>query len=486
MRETSSTFGVASSSTTDQPAVAPSPVLIITQARRALVEHMKDSGFIVYDGTVGIASVPAFTPSVMALHSHLEEIRRNGRPVPYGTTLGERQLKQRALHGILRSYPYGYNGGSLDLQRIAFFPGAHFGMIASLTGILKAEHSRGHVKSAVLMQSPGYPSYGKIFSEARKLANLAEAEVSLESIQVPKGYPEAHEIRKSILQNKAMGRVISCIILTIPSNPQGKIPPREELVKIIELLSEYPSIHMILDETFLEIDFRTHDKDRFKSIAWIAHEMSQERHHENPLKFLNQFLDRSFIVRSGTKAAAIAGYRPNLMILSKNERIQNYIYEITSTILSNTGMAEQVLMAEWMHSADEAHYKSVSDHYQKDLNILTDTLKRLKMNYIQPDGGFFISICLSDWIGKQVPPEIAKILYKNQLENDEDLFNLFLKVGSGNEKLGIMPGSDFGYPSSQGFIRFCFGGGESTVRGAAKIIESLANTLASQVQLASA
>ena len=100
-----------------------------------------------------------------------------------------------------RNYPH----EKIESKQVAFFPGAQFGLLASMEASLKK--SDPEQKSVTLIQNPGYPNYKAIFGEAKKLAERPNA--SLGHIDCKdKGYATADELEKSITQAQSQGNKV--------------------------------------------------------------------------------------------------------------------------------------------------------------------------------------------------------------------------------------------------------------------------------------
>ncbi|MFO1129772.1 MAG: aminotransferase class I/II-fold pyridoxal phosphate-dependent enzyme [Rickettsiales bacterium] len=152
----------------------------------------------------------------------------------------------------------------------------------------------------VIIPMPAWPSYIEI-------AKSLYANVKL--LPFKKDFSFDINLFKNTITNKT-----KILILNSPNNPSGNIYTKEFLLKIIEILDNYPNICILIDEIYSDIIF----KDKFNSLAILKEEM----------------LLRIFIVNGFSKKYAMMGWRIG-WIISKNTKIINAMITLQSQVTGN-------------------------------------------------------------------------------------------------------------------------------------------------------
>ena len=428
----------------------------------------------VLDCARGMASFHV-SHSAVATVANLKNRLNSGHAILYGRCpTGEPDEKAKAAKAIENAYPY----GTLDPQRIAFFPGAQFGIMALMRGWL--EQTEPSEPVTVFVPSPGYANYETLFHEARKGAERTHATARFHPLDISvKGCISAADI-------EPIPPTRSLLILTIPSNPEGAIPTMRAQRALIKSVLAKEKLTLVLDESFMEMDFREGHPSRFQSLLHTAETMAQEG--EITADQLEKLLDKTAVIRSGTKAAAMAGERPNMLVLPNDAALADRINSATGLLLGNTPFTTQQLMSDYVSQLSYQQMSQLSHYYQKNRDIVTSALHEADIDTSSPEGGFFMLADLHRWMGKIVPQKLRARLPKDQdfsvIENDTQLATLLLCAGDGNTRLGVMPASPFGYPADAGKIRLCFGPDAATLEKACMVITHLAQQMECQPRVA--
>lgn len=222
------------------------------------------------------------------------------------------------------------------------------------------------------------------------------------------------------------------LLICNPSNPLGTIIDEEELIKIADVLRNYPDLHIIFDEAYTEMSYL-----------------------EMPsfLKCAPDLKERVVIMRSATKALSAAGERmavllvfePTLMNEMLNKNISYFIHAPRSA---------QIAYAETMMHFDREEQKKLATFYKIKVDYVIQRL--LAMGAAMPDplyhveATFYALADFSDLFGIELPLDAARALQRTgRVTSDEELAYYLLFEDS----LMIAPLSYFGLSDKSGYMR---------------------------------
>ena len=361
--------------------------------------------------------------------------------------------------------------------RLGFFVGAQQGEVAVALAIGSKLQAKD--KLDVLVQVPGYPNYHRTIAHGFQEYTYYGSKVEPLQIDNEKGYATAEDIERDIKASQAKGRK-PVVLLTIPSNPQGKSPPMDEMKRIAHMLDKYPDVYTIVDEAFLEMDFSGKFDNMAKAIA------------EEGLTDLQKRVSYS---RTNTKAGGLPTERGNGMILPQDPEIVRAVSDYINITIFNSSVVAQYLLLGFLedfHLNQEACVASYLPQYKKNFDTIHESLDRAGIIHSIPDAGFFTVLDFSSLRGMQVPTQVLEILRSRPNQNkdiliqdidvkdeiiktDKDIFNLLLFVGKVDSKevVSALPAQFCGYAPEDCKLRFCFGMSHERLVKAGGVIEDL-------------
>lgn len=163
------------------------------------------------------------------------------------------------------------------------------------------------------------------------------------------------------------------IIINTPHNPVGKVFTREELEKISEIAKEFNLIVMS-DEVYdcLVFDGKEHI----------------------PIATIPGMWDRTVSVYSAGKAFAATGWRVGYLIGPPH--IINPTLAATTRIVFCSNSPLQEAAAAGLEQADERHFFDIQNkEYEERRNVLISAFDRLGLNYVHPQGSYFVLLDIS-------------------------------------------------------------------------------------------
>lgn len=313
---------------------------------------------------------------------------------PRLSKLPERFLKKLTeIPDIQHYYPA---QGSLHLRQALienFYPNLKpsnicitHGAIGALDLIFRAVcNSDDHV----LIPDPGFPPY-------LKLAQFSKLNVSryrLNSCEENLYAINWNSVMSELTQNTRL------ILLNSPANPTGQIFTKRDKQKLIEVLQKFPQLSFVMDEVYREMIFEGEHTETY------------------------DLIDRGYVVGSFSKMYPLAGAR--IGWVAGHEKPLQKIHPYLSFAFGAMSSFGQELALQFLESKTK-----FNDRYNEVLNLILPVLDQWHINYVKPQGGFFL------WIKT---PHLGTTAATHLLQ-------LGLKV---------VPGDAFG-PSGSHFIRVCF------------------------------
>lgn len=180
------------------------------------------------------------------------------------------------------------------------------------------------------------------------------------------------------------------ILLNYPNNPTGSLLYQNQLDEIKKLCKKFNTT-LIIDTVYDQIIYDKNYK---------------------PLSYDN--FDNLIIVSSLSKSHALAGYRCGYIIAPSN------IINLVNKLHRMINLCQPPLIFDMMYYA---YLETVNiDYYQKNINLVIKTFKKLKIEYVLPKGGFYIIFSIKKY-------------------NIDSLS--FCKILASKYHLGILPGVFF-------------------------------------------
>ncbi|MBQ8893601.1 MAG: pyridoxal phosphate-dependent aminotransferase [Clostridia bacterium] len=338
----------------------------------------------VYDFSIGNPSVPApgiVNETMIRLLSEGDPVQLHG----YTAASGDPAVRQKIADAINREFNA---GARWDLIYMTC------GAAASLTISLAAITEPGN---EVLVIAPFFPEY-RVFAEHAG-AKLVPVPSRTDNFQLDLG-----AIEKSINENT------KALIINSPNNPTGVIIPKEDLIRLSELLSakekEYGHvIYLIADEPY-------------RKLVWNGEEVP----------YVPNYYADSLVCYSFSKAVSLPGERIGYILVSPTMKNAGDVYAAICGAGRALGFvcAPSLLQFTVAECVDATSDFSI---YRKNRELLLRELTRIGYEVIPPDGAFY--------------------LFMKALEPDA---NAFYERGKEHELL-LVPSDSFGCP---GYVRIAY------------------------------
>ncbi|WP_028389066.1 pyridoxal phosphate-dependent aminotransferase [Legionella fairfieldensis] len=267
-----------------------------------------------------------------------------------------------------------------------------------------------------VMDNPGYKltaqSLQESIDEAYRLA------------EIDKGFPKA-------------------VLLCNPSNPLGNIIDESELIKIAEVLRQYPEFYLVFDEAYAEMAFQP-----MPSFLKIAPDLKQ----------------RTIILRSATKALSAAGERMAVLLVF-DDIIMNELLNKNINYFIHAPRSAQIAYAKTMAQFDANEQKKLATFYKKKVDYVASRLQAIGANMPDPsyhvEATFYVLGDFSDLLGLKLPEEASRVFQKTGFVTTNEELAYYLLF---TDFLMIAPLSYFGLPERSGFIRITCSATESELQ----------------------
>lgn len=269
----------------------------------------------------------------------------------------------------------------------------------------------------VIVFSPFYENYG------------ADAILSgAEPIYIPLNPPE-FTFDANVLEDAFKQDNVKALILCNPSNPCGKVFSSEELSIIAELAIKY-DVMVITDEVYEHIVYSPFVHNYIATFPGME--------------------DRTIICSSLSKTYSITGWRLGYVIA--NEEIIDRVKKVHDFL--TVGAAAPLMEAATVGLLfNDEYYVNLQKHYTHMKELFTDGLARIGLNFVNPQGAYYVMVDISDYGYK---------------DDNEFCVDLASKVG-----VGAVPGSSFFKEDVNNYIRFHFAKQDSTLNEALNRLENI-------------
>lgn len=312
---------------------------------------------------------------------------------------------------------YAHSRGVMELrEEIARYIDRKFNIIYDpTTEILVTVGSTESLKTAIdvvtnpgdniLVVDPNYVIYNTQITLAR--GNIVPIEVTDSGLKLT---PEAvHQTMAKIGEAKA-------IIFNYPTNPTGVSYSREELKALAEVFTEY-NLYIISDEVYSEFNY---GEEPHVSIAEFARE-------------------RTLLINGASKAFAMTGWRTAFLAAPKE--IIDASFPIHQSMV--TAAPTQIQYGAIVAYRDlDPYVDKMRDAYLSRRNLVMKGLDRLGIEYIKPEGAFYIMFKVPEW-------------FKG---SDQD----FCYQIAHEQKVALTPGSVFGR-GGQNYVRISYASSEENL-----------------------
>lgn len=249
----------------------------------------------------------------------------------------------------------------------------------------------------IIICEPCYVSY-------QPLAALCDTKLIHLDTSVNGFYPTAEQVEKAITPHT------KALMLCSPSNPTGRMIPKEELAKIAEVVKKH-QIWVLSDEVYCELVYDEHEHCSIGSFPGMK--------------------PYTIVLNGFSKAFAMTGWRIGYVcapseLMSQVNKLHQYS-SICAPIMSQYGALEGL-----KNGAHEVEKMRIS--YQQRRNLMYQAFVEMGLPCTEPEGAFYMF------------PDIRK----TGLSSEEFATQLIEK-----HKVAVVPGSVFG-AGGEGFIRCCY------------------------------
>ena len=249
----------------------------------------------------------------------------------------------------------------------------------------------------IIICEPCYVSY-------QPLAALCDTKLIHLDTSENNFYPTAEQIEKAITP------ATKALMLCSPSNPTGRIIPKDELEKIAKVVKKH-QIWVISDEVYSELVF---DDNKHTSIASFP-----------------GMKDYSIVLNGFSKSFAMTGWRIGFICCPEDLMEQIYKLHQYSSICAPI-MSQYAAMEGLRNGWHEVEKMRIS--YQQRRNLMYKALTKMGLEVTEPEGAFYIF------------PNISS----TGLSSEEFATKLIEKY-----QVAVVPGTVFG-KGGEGFIRCCY------------------------------
>ncbi len=301
----------------------------------------------VYDFSLGNPSVPApdsVTDTIKKLVAETPAEILHG----YTSAPGDMNVRTAIAKNIKNKFGVDANPGLVYMT---------CGAAASLTITLNAIAEDG---DEVIAFAPFFPEY-RVFVE-QSGAKFVTVSCKKEDLQI-----DFEALEKAINKNT------KAIIINSPNNPSGVIVPEKDIIRLADLLNakqkEYgKEIFIISDEPYRELVF-TGEK-----VAYIP-----------------SYYDNSFVCYSYSKALSLPGERIGYIFVSPTMKDCNDVYAAVCGAGRALGFVcapslMQYTIGECLNDTADISI------YEKNRNLLYDSLSNIGYTVIKPDGAFYMFV----------------------------------------------------------------------------------------------
>ncbi len=270
----------------------------------------------------------------------------------------------------------------------------------------------------IIICEPCYVSY-------QPLAEICNAKLIHLDTSINGFYPTAEQIEQAITPKT------KALMLCSPSNPTGKMIPKEELERIAEVVKKH-QIWVLTDEVYCEL---VYDDNEHVSIASF-----------------DGMKPYSVVLNGFSKAFAMTGWRigyvccpPDLM--EQVHKLHQYS-SICAPIMSQYGAVEGL-----RSGASEVEKMRIS--YQQRRNLMTTRLQEIGLPVVKPDGAFYLFVDIRS-------TGLSAEDFAGKLINDY--------------QVAVVPGTVFG-AGGEGYVRCCYATDIKKIKEALNRIEKLVEDL---------
>jgi len=389
--------------------------------------------------------IPSFDTPEIIKKAAVKALNR-GVVAKYSLTYGLPELRETIEQKLAEENMY------YDFEKeIIATAGSIEAITAALIAIIESYETKSRkIKNEVILFSPSYASY----PEAIKVAGGQPVFVNL--IERGNWQIDFKNLAKKITNRTA------AIIICNPNNPTGTIFPKEDLLKIAELVWKR-KIFIICDEVYKDFIYAD---ERGSETNLEADQRGSAFFSLAQIPQLRKIVIRVF---SLSKAYAMTGWR--IGFLHSDEENVSEIVKVHDSLVTCAPVISQYAAMAALDFADK-EIEEFRQKYQERRDLICQHLDDLPdfFSYQKPQGSYFVFPKIIQYkevrphkINRQFrevePPKIKSTSWNFAI----DLLN--------KAQVAVVPGLAFG-PSGEGHIRMSFGRSEKDINEAMKRIKN--------------
>lgn len=327
------------------------------------VRNLKSEGQNIIDLSIG--EPDAFVPS-KAIQYGIDSLNNN--LTNYDVVPGLKVLREQLCEKLRVE-----NNCIYDIDEIVVSSGAKHAITNTLLALVNPGED-------VLVPKPYWVSYPEMI----KLANA-------NPVFVDTCKENGFKLTKDILE-KSITPNTKILFLNNPSNPTGSVYTKDELLQIAQVCVDN-NIYILADEIYEKICY----VDQFTSVASLSEEIK----------------DITITINGFSKSFAMTGLR--LGYSASNKQIAKGISTIQGHLVSHPALTSQYIAYGALKECPE-YINEIVNIYKNRRNLVVDILNKSdKLDYITPDGAFYVFIDLSKLINSLNYENSFSIEFCNQL-----------------------------------------------------------------------
>lgn len=226
------------------------------------------------------------------------------------------------------------------------------------------------------------------------------------------GYKMTAEELESAITDKT-----TTIMLNSPSNPTGAIYSKEELIALAKVVEKH-NLTVISDEIYEKLIY---DGKKHVSIASVSDYMKEN----------------TVVINGVSKTYAMTGWRIGYLACSKE--LASVISRVQGHTTSNACSISQYACITALGGGEDI-IESMKNAFDDRRKYMMNRLDELNLNYIKPEGAFYIFIDITPFIGKSVDG--------NKIEGSMSFASILTEHG-----VAVIPGLPF---HADNFIRLSY------------------------------
>ncbi len=226
------------------------------------------------------------------------------------------------------------------------------------------------------------------------------------------GYKMTAEELESAITDKT-----TTIMLNSPSNPTGAIYSKEELIALAKVVEKH-NLTVISDEIYEKLIY---DGKKHVSIASVSDYMKEN----------------TVVINGVSKTYAMTGWRIGYLACSKE--LATVISRVQGHTTSNACSISQYACITALGGGEDI-IESMKNAFDDRRKYMMNRLDKLNLNYIKPEGAFYIFIDITPFIGKSVDG--------NKIEGSMSFASILTEHG-----VAVIPGLPF---HADNFIRLSY------------------------------